>query len=315
MSVILKDITKKYREQVALDKVSFEIVKTEIVGLIGPNGAGKSTLMKIITGIISADEGEVLVTGMSDIRKIKKIIGYLPENNPLYQEMYIKEYLEYVADHYKDLRNRKKRIDEIISLTGLIPEKHKKISQLSKGFRQRVGIAQALIHDPEILILDEPTSGLDPNQIIEIRNLISELGKEKTVILSTHILQEVEAICNRVIIIGNGKILANGRPDEISASFHDETETLLVEFDSEHDCGELSQIEGIIKIAQIKKNIILIGYKKSIDIRSSVFNYAVRNNLTVLSMQKKEKSLEKVFRELTKEGMRGINNDNITGQS
>jgi len=302
VSVKVKNITRKYGRQLALDNVSFEIDKGEIVGLIGPNGAGKSTLMKIIAGIIPSDEGTVYIQGTDDYSRIKKIIGYLPENNPLYTEMFVREYLKYVADHYKDLKDKKRRIEEIIALTGLSPESHKKISQLSKGFRQRVGIAQALIHDPEILILDEPTSGLDPNQIIEIRNLISELGKEKTVILSTHIMQEVKAICDRVIIIGNGRILAIGKPDEITAGWPDETNTIIVEFNEEPDIPKLREIKGITKIARLKDNKILIGYLSSSDIRPDVFNFAVAHGLTVLSLQKKEKSLEEVFGELTRDG-------------
>ena len=212
MSILLKNIDKKYGKQLALDGVSFEISKGEIVGFIGPNGAGKSTTMKIITGYIPPTSGEVYVNGMDAVEKsleIRRIIGYLPESNPLYVEMYVREYLRYIAGIYGMRKQAKKLVEEIIERCGLTPECHKQIKNLSKGYRQRVGLAQALIHDPEILILDEPTSGLDPNQIIEIRKLISELGKEKTVLLSTHILQEVEAICDRVIIIHKGKIVAD----------------------------------------------------------------------------------------------------------
>ncbi|MFC2080819.1 ATP-binding cassette domain-containing protein [Bacteroidota bacterium] len=212
MSILLKNIDKKYGKQLALDGVSFEISKGEIVGFIGPNGAGKSTAMKIITGYIPPSSGEVYVNGMDAVEQsleIRRIIGYLPESNPLYVEMYVREYLRYIAGIYGMRKEAASRVESIIEQTGLTPESHKQIKALSKGYRQRVGLAQALIHNPEILILDEPTSGLDPNQIIEIRNLISELGKDKTIMLSTHILQEVEAICNRVIIINKGKIVAD----------------------------------------------------------------------------------------------------------
>ena len=212
MSIILKNISKKYGSQMALDEVSFEVKKGEILGFIGPNGAGKSTTMKIITGYIPPSSGEVYIDGMDAIEnslKTRKIIGYLPEANPLYTDMYVKEYLAYIAGIYGLRRKAGRLVADIIDRTGLASESHKPIRALSKGYRQRVGLAQALIHDPEILILDEPTSGLDPNQIVEIRNLISELGKEKTVMLSTHIMQEVEAICDRAIIINKGRIVAD----------------------------------------------------------------------------------------------------------
>jgi ABC-2 type transport system ATP-binding protein len=220
MSVSVKSVTKTYVRQKALDDVSFTIPKGEIVGFIGPNGAGKSTMMKIITGFITADSGEVTVCGLPagpDAMEVKRLTGYLPENNPLYHEMYVREYLGYVADLYKMGSKRRKAVNEVIERTGLLPEQGKKIGALSKGYRQRVGLAQALIHDPQVLILDEATTGLDPNQIIEIRNLISDIGKERTVMLSTHIMQEVEAICSRVIIIDHGRIIADGPIDEISS--------------------------------------------------------------------------------------------------
>ncbi len=219
MSIVLKNIDKKFGKQLALDGISFEIHKSEIVGFIGPNGAGKSTTMRIITGYIPPSSGEVYVNGMNVVEKsleIRRIIGYLPESNPLYPEMFVREYLKYIAGMYGMRKNAAELVESIIERTGLTPECHKRIKSLSKGYRQRVGLAQVLIHDPEILILDEPTSGLDPNQIIEIRNLISELGREKTVMLSTHILQEVEAICDRVIIINKGKIVADEPVDAAS---------------------------------------------------------------------------------------------------
>lgn len=232
MSIVLKNIDKKYGNQLALDDVSFEINKGEIVGFIGPNGAGKSTTMKIITGYIPPSSGEVFVKSLNVVEqslKIHKITGYLPESNPLYPEMYVREYLEYIAGLYGLRKESRVLTSDIIERTGLSPESHKQIKALSKGYRQRVGLAQALIHDPEILILDEPTSGLDPNQIIEIRNLISELGKEKTVMLSTHILQEVVAICERVIIINNGRIVAD---DQVALSSAGELEKKFRELTS-----------------------------------------------------------------------------------
>lgn len=212
MSIILNNISKNYGSQLALDDLSFEVNKGEILGFIGPNGAGKSTTMKIITGYIPPSKGEVFINGMDAVEQsleIRKIIGYLPESNPLYTDMYVKEYLRYIAGIYGLRKKAGKMVRDIIEQTGLSSESHKQIKALSKGYRQRVGLAQALIHDPEILILDEPTSGLDPNQIVEIRNLISELGKEKTVMLSTHIMQEVEAICDRAIIINKGRMVAD----------------------------------------------------------------------------------------------------------
>lgn len=220
MSVSVKSVTKTYGRQKALDDVSFDIPEREIVGFIGPNGAGKSTMMKIITGFIPADSGKVTVCGLPsgpNAREVKRLTGYLPENNPLYPEMYVREYLGYVADLYRMGRKSREAVNSVIERTGLVPEQGKKIGALSKGYRQRVGLAQALIHDPQVLILDEATTGLDPNQIIEIRNLISDIGKERTVMLSTHIMQEVEAICSRVIIIDHGRIIADGPIDEISS--------------------------------------------------------------------------------------------------
>jgi ABC-2 type transport system ATP-binding protein len=220
MSIIASNVTKTYGTQKALDDVSFTIPAGEIVGFIGPNGAGKSTMMKIITGFFPADSGTVTVCGLPagpDAREMRRLLGYLPENNPLYVDMYVREYLEYVADIYSLGKRRKEAVDSVVERTGLTPEQGKKIGALSKGYRQRVGLAQALIHDPQVLILDEATTGLDPNQIVEIRNLISEAGREKTVMLSTHIMQEVEAICNRVIIIDHGRIVADGPIDEISS--------------------------------------------------------------------------------------------------
>jgi ABC-2 type transport system ATP-binding protein len=303
MSIRLTSISKFYGDQAALKSVSFEIQRGQIVGFIGPNGAGKSTTMKIITGIIPADDGEVWVNGIKvedDSLAIRRLMGYLPENNPLYTDMFVREYLSYVAGHYPLKSNKKERIEQIIAETGLATECHKKIEALSKGYRQRVGIAQALIHDPEILILDEPTTGLDPNQIVEIRNLISNIGREKTVILSTHIMQEVEAICDRVIIINQGEIVADGKPGEIAFNAGIEKETLMIEFDRKPDSDKIGLIPGVLKIRHLTETQVLIETDPSKDMRPVLFNFAVSEKLTVLSMQKKEMSLEEVFQELTK---------------
>ena len=290
-----------YGNQKALDEVSFTINKGEIVGFLGPNGAGKSTLMKILTGFIKPTDGKAYVNGKEvtgQPLEVKKNIGYLPENNPLYLDLYIREYLQFVAGIYKIGKNTKSRIDEIIELTGLKPEIKKKIGALSKGYRQRVGLAQALIHDPQVLILDEPTSGLDPNQIIEIRKLISAIGKEKTVMLSTHIMQEVEAICDRIIIINQGKIIADNTPDKIQKENTGAVSTVFVEFDKEVELSVIEKIEGVLKVKEIGQKRLLV--QSSEDIRPLLFKFAVNNGLTVLSMQLKEKSLEELFRELTR---------------
>ena len=301
MSIEVRNITKVFGEQKALDNVSFDINNGEIVGFLGPNGAGKSTLMKIITGYIPATEGEVLINGMNILEnpiEIRKRLGYLPEQNPLYFDMYIVEYLEFVAGIY-GIKNKKARIDEIVSLTGLEPEINKKIGTLSKGYKQRVGLAQAIIHDPDVLILDEPTSGLDPNQIIEIRNLIKNLGKEKTVILSTHIMQEVEAICDRILLIKKGVLLANDKAEDFAHLNSDSISTLLVELYGELSENDFAQIKGIRNVRKQSPTLFAIEFSKSNDIRKAVFNLAVQKGLAVLSMQEKEKSLEEVFAELT----------------
>ncbi|MFH2142072.1 MAG: gliding motility-associated ABC transporter ATP-binding subunit GldA [Bacteroidota bacterium] len=303
MSIVVKNITKFYGKQKALDDVSFKIQTGDIVGFLGPNGAGKSTMMKIITGFIPQTSGEAYVNDLEVIEnslEIRKHIGYLPENNPLYPDMYIREYLNFVANIYHLGKKRKSRVEEMIEKTGLKNEQRKKIGELSKGYRQRVGLAQALIHDPNVLILDEPTSGLDPNQIVEIRNLISDIGKSKTIMLSTHIMQEVEAICDKIIIINNGKIVANDQTSEIQKKSADDHQTIIVEFDSAVEKKILENITGVIKVANIKNNNWLIQGDTSVDLRPIIFQFAVDKKLAVLSMQKKEKSLEEVFQELTR---------------
>jgi ABC-2 type transport system ATP-binding protein len=303
MSIAVQGVTKYYGEQKALDNVSFEVKKGEIVGFLGPNGAGKSTMMRIITGFIPATSGFVFVNDIdisSNTTEIKKIIGYLPENNPLYPEMYVREYLGFMASVYKMSNSLKKQIDNVIEITGLAPEQKKKIGSLSKGYRQRVGLAQALIHNPDVLILDEATSGLDPNQIVEIRNLIREAGKEKTVLFSTHIMQEAEAICDRVIIIDKGVIVADEEKNKIYSLLNRQKQTIHVEFNRETDESELKNIPYINKVQQIRKNFWLIEAEGEEDIRPAIFSFAVKNNLTVLSLQKEESNLEEVFRHLTK---------------
>jgi ABC-2 type transport system ATP-binding protein len=302
MSIAVQGVTKYYGEQKALDNVSFEVKKGEIVGFLGPNGAGKSTMMRIITGFIPATSGFVFVNDIdisSNTTEIKKIIGYLPENNPLYPEMYVREYLGFVASVYKMTNSLKKQIDNVIEITGLAPEQKKKIGSLSKGYRQRVGLAQALIHNPDVLILDEATSGLDPNQIVEIRNLIREAGKEKTVLFSTHIMQEAEAICDRVIIIDKGVIVADEEKNKIYSLLNRQKQTIHVEFNREADESELKNLPNVSKVQQIRKDFWLIEAEGEEDIRPAIFSFAVKNNLTVLSLQKEESNLEEVFRHLT----------------
>jgi ABC-2 type transport system ATP-binding protein len=302
MSIVVQNVTKLFGHQRALDNVSFEVKTGEIVGFLGPNGAGKSTMMKIITGFIPATSGKVFVNDLetgNDNTRVRKIIGYLPENNPLYPEMYVREYLGFVASIYKTGISVKKQVDKIIEVTGLTPEQKKKIGSLSKGYRQRVGLAQALIHNPSVLILDEATTGLDPNQIVEIRNLIKEAGREKTVMLSTHIMQEVEAICDRVIIIDNGIIVANEVKSNIYSMLRQPKQVIQIEFDKDIPEIELPEVANIRSIHKIKNNIWVIEAEGEEDIRPSLFNFAVSNGLTVLSLQKHESNLEEVFRHLT----------------
>jgi ABC-2 type transport system ATP-binding protein len=303
MSIVVQEVTKFYGRQKALDNVSFEVRTGEIAGFLGPNGAGKSTMMKIITGFIPATGGKVYVNGLeagTDNLEIRKITGYLPENNPLYPEMYVREYLGFVASFYKTGKPLNREIDDIIEVTGLAPEQKKKIGSLSKGYRQRVGLAQALIHDPSVLILDEATTGLDPNQIIEIRNLIKEAGKAKTILLSTHIMQEVEAICDRVIIIDKGIIVANEEKSNIYSMLRQPKQLVEVEFDRDPGEKSLSDIANVRSVRKIKGSIWLIEAEGEEDIRPVLFNFAVQNNLTVLSLQKNESDLEEVFRHLTR---------------
>lgn len=301
MSIQVKNITKLYGEQKALHDVSFEVSSGQVVGFLGPNGAGKSTMMKIITCFIPQSSGSVSVCGFDVTEQsidVRKKVGYLPEHNPLYPEMYVKEYLDFVAGVYK-LADKKKRIEEMVEMTGLQVEQKKKIGALSKGYRQRVGLAQAMIHNPEVLILDEPTSGLDPNQLVEIRELIKNIGQEKTVMLSTHIMQEVEAICDRVIIVNKGKIVANETTEIIQQKSGIEN-IVIAEFDRDVERIKISCIPGVKRVMLVKGNTWKIYSETAEDIRPAVFQFAVENKLMVLSMQKEEQSLEEVFHQLTK---------------
>lgn len=302
MSISIRNITKVYGTQTVLDDVTISIEKGEIVGLLGPNGAGKSTLMKIITCFIPPTSGNVTVSDI-DINEnpleVKKRVGYLPENNPLYYDMYCKEYLSFVAGLYKiQGKELKERIEEIIEITGLTAEQHKKIGTLSKGYKQRVGIAQALIHNPEILILDEPTSGLDPNQLTEIRNLIKAIGKEKTVLFSTHIMQEVEAVCDRVIIINQGKIVADDKTGNITSL--QSRNNVIVEFETEVKKEMLEKIPGVTGTEKQNGNVWILSSENEMDIRPAINKFAVGNDLTILSLQKEEQKLEEIFHQLTK---------------
>jgi ABC-2 type transport system ATP-binding protein len=300
MSIEVTNLSKFYGEQAAVNDITFSIKKGEIVGFLGPNGAGKSTTMKMITGFIPASEGTIKVCGKEvsvDAIETRKHIGYLPENNPLYLDMYVKEYLEFVGKIYK-LKNVRERVKEMIQLVGLEVEQNKKIGMLSKGYRQRVGLAQAIIHNPDVLILDEPTSGLDPNQLVEIRDLIRRIGKEKTVMLSTHILQEVEAICDRVIIIRQGKLVADNLASNLQVA--SDTQVVYAEFDGTISKQLLAKIPGISKLEQVNSSTYLIESESIDDLRKTVAQFAQQNNLLVLTLRTEEKSLEEVFKTLTK---------------
>ncbi|WP_457611108.1 gliding motility-associated ABC transporter ATP-binding subunit GldA [Lutibacter sp.] len=296
MSIEVKNITKLYGNQIALNAINFTINKGEIVGFLGPNGAGKSTLMKIITGYLNASEGTVLVSGFNIVtQKIEaqKKIGYLPEHNPLYLEMYVKEYLQFNASIYNI---NKKEVEKIINKVGLVSESHKKINQLSKGYRQRIGLAAALLHNPEVLILDEPTTGLDPNQLVEIRNLIKEVGKEKTVLFSTHIMQEVEAICDRVILINKGEIVADKNLKELKKN---QEQVVEVEFDFKVEKQFIMAIPHLKSADNTFNTSWLLTFDTEKDMRSEVFDFAHENGLKILSLTTKNQNLESLFRALT----------------
>ena len=299
MSIEVKDVSKLYGTQKALDQVSFTVKKGEIVGFLGPNGAGKSTMMKIISCFLPQSSGTVKVCGHDVEResmKVRNMVGYLPESNPLYYDMYIKEYLEFVCGIYK-LPDPRKQVERMIAVTGLEVEQHKRIGQLSKGYKQRVGIAQALIHDPEVLILDEPTSGLDPNQLIGIRTLIKELGKEKTVLFSSHIMQEVEAVSDRIIIINKGKLVADQKVGAGSVSLN--KQIVLVEFDSEIEESQFQAIPSVDSISRLKNGQYQFEGKHDADLRKDISRKAQELELLVVGMTVQDQKLEDVFQELT----------------
>ena len=296
MSIEVQNITKIYKDQKALNDISFKVKDAEIVGFLGPNGAGKSTMMKILTTYIEASEGMASVNGFdvtADKKKVQSSVGYLPEHNPLYTDLYVKEYLNFNANVYG---TSKSRIDEVIELTGLTPESHKKISQLSKGYRQRVGLANALLHNPDVLILDEPTTGLDPNQLVDIRNLIKTVGKEKTVFLSTHIMQEVEAMCDRVIIINKGKIVADKYLKDLREG---QEQIVVVEFDYRVEDAFLLNLPKVKTVKNTHDFVYEITFLTKEDMRSHVFDFAHDNDLKILQLNQKNASLESLFRDLT----------------
>lgn len=296
MSVSVEQVSKFYGKQKALDEVSFSIERGEIVGFLGPNGAGKSTLMKIITGYLPPSEGIIHINGLDvqeQVHEVQKNIGYLPEHNPLYPEMYVREYLAFNARIYGI---DKERIEKVIELTGLTPEANKKIEQLSKGYRQRVGLASALLHDPDVLILDEPTTGLDPNQLVEIRNLIRNIGSDKTVFLSTHIMQEVEAICERVIIINKGKIVTDKKLKDLRSA---EEQVIFVEFDYQIENVALQRLPHLKSFRNVGGFAYELVFETPKDMRPAVFDFAHGNGLKTLQLNQKTKNLESLFSELT----------------
>ena len=296
MSIEVTALSKSYGTQKALDNISFSVQKGEIVGFLGPNGAGKSTLMKSLTTYINGDSGTAVVNGFDvsrDENSVQKSVGYLPEHNPLYLDLYVKEYLAFNADVYKVAKSR---IQEVIELTGLTPESHKKIGQLSKGYRQRVGLANALLHNPDVLILDEPTTGLDPNQLVEIRQLIKNVGSDKTVFLSTHIMQEVEAICDRVIIIDKGVIVTDKKLNQIMT---DKEQVLEVEFDFKIEEQLIAKLPNLTGYKNIHDMIWELTFVADKDMRPAVFDFAQENGLKTLQLNQKNKNLEAVFRDVT----------------
>jgi ABC-2 type transport system ATP-binding protein len=302
MSLLIRNLTKVYGRQKAVNNISFEVKKGEIVGFLGPNGAGKSTTMKITTGYLPPSTGEVIVEGYDVVQhplEVKRITGYLPEHNPLYLDMFVHEYLAFAGGLFR-LKggNLRKRVSEMIELCGLGLEQNKKVESLSKGYRQRVGLAAALIHDPQVLILDEPTSGLDPNQLVEIRKVIKDISTNKTVIFSTHIMQEVQALCDRVIVINRGNIVADDHLDHL-LSRQSKSEMIVVEFDKPVAIEELRQIEGVIDISVITDRHYQIS--SGVDIRPAVFRFAADKQVSLLGLKQVDHSLENIFRDLTKD--------------
>lgn len=304
MSILVQNVTKQFGKQKALNNVSFDIPSGKVIGFLGPNGAGKSTMMKIITGFIKPTRGNVTVNGVpidSSRTDFRKFIGYLPENNPLYTDMFVKEYLAFVAKVYGLGRIGTRRVKELIELTGIDHEQNKKIGQLSRGYRQRVGLAQALLNRPSVLVLDEPTSGLDPNQIVEIRRIIADVGKEKTVLLSTHIMQEVEAICSRVIIINKGEIVADDSTSNVLLHHSLGRQEVLVEFTNKVDKELLRMIPGVQELVVLDNcnNCFLLQSDGQDDIRPNIFRFCAENNLTLITLKQKSMQMEEVFQSLT----------------
>lgn len=300
MSIQVQDVSKRYGQQLALDQVSFDIPTGQVVGFLGPNGAGKSTMMKIITCYIDPTEGQVTVNGMStekDTLEVKKSVGYLPEHNPLYPEMYVREYLRFVGGMY-GIKKVKQRADDMIDHVGLGIEAHKRIGQLSKGYRQRVGLAQAMIHDPAVLILDEPTSGLDPNQLVDIRNLIRSLGADKTVMLSTHIMQEVEAICDRVLIIDRGHLVTDNPIETLRSGELSKGYVIELEVDGALD-AEVLRLPGVSRVEAVGDRRWLISVGSADDLRGQLSAKVQESGVSVLGLSRKEQSLEEVFKQLT----------------
>lgn len=302
MSIQVEQVLKVYGEQVAVDHISFNIGKGEVVGFLGPNGAGKSTTMKMLTGFLEPDGGSIAVCGLpveGEALETKKKIGYLPELNPLYPDMYVREYLQLRAGLY-GLKNPAARIEAVIGMTGLTPESHKEIGQLSKGYKQRVGLAAALLHDPEVLILDEPTTGLDPNQLTEIRSLIRELGKTRTILFSTHIMQEVEAVCERVIVISKGKIVA----DRQMADIRNQQDSAIVKlrFREGVDASRLAAIQGVKAVEQEQGGEFSLETADPEALAKELMTFALQHNLNIVSLQTQTQRLEDVFRTLTGAG-------------
>ena len=300
MSVEVKNLTKIYGEQRAVNDISFTAKKGEVLGFLGPNGAGKTTTMKIITCFIPQTEGDVTVSGydvVEDPIEVRRHIGYLPEHNPLYKDMYVKEYLSFIGGMHK-LTNKRQRVSEMIDMTGLGREQHKLIGALSKGYRQRVGLAQAMLHDPDVLILDEPTSGLDPNQLVEIRSLIKQIGQEKTVIFSTHIMQEVQALCDRVVIINKGNLVANDSIETLTNRVTGER-IVTIEVVENTSKSSLSKIDGVIRVEKLTDKKWKLASDLRTDIRPAVFHFAVAEKLTLIEMNQETASIENIFQQLT----------------
>lgn len=301
MSIVVESVTKLYGEQKALDNVSFEVKKGEVLGFLGPNGAGKSTMMKIISGFIPPTSGTVKVGGFDieqDSMKVRSLVGYLPESNPLYHDMYVKEYLELVCGFYGIKDDRKERVAKMIEVTGLGHEQHKQIGQLSKGYKQRVGIAQALIHNPEVLILDEPTSGLDPNQLVDIRELIKNLGKEKTVMFSSHIMQEVEAVSDRIIIIDKGRLVTDRKVKEVGTA--GSLQSVIVELEVAVDANRFNSLGSVKSVELIQENTYRVVAETDSDLRKNISAWARNEDLLVLTLKLEDQNLEEVFRQVTK---------------